>query len=190
MSRCYDALVWQCVYGDDPLETAWRQEDLNRTLVTEIQIVSCEDTRSAEEAEARPFLFHIYFEGRRSSLIGATASTGEVREALMPVVGDVTVEFLGEGQYGACVSASAARGVMSIEFIDKKNDLPPLHFTTQYRDPNTHQALDFVIMDGTDEASPVVAHDARTYYARKGEFHMYECSRRGHCDRLRGEELL
>ena len=153
----YDCSLRQCASGDDPLTAGGVQE---------MQLMKCSASYGT---------FVLYFEGRHSKTISATADTHDVELALNSIKGvdDVTITF----SEGAMVCRYDVTNIVQISFNGNFGPLPPLVPI----DINLNSGASVTI--GADPVTGQMLDDASVAYVPvKGTKENIECSNRGSCD--------
>mmetsp|Transcript_23907 Transcript_23907/g.49819 ORF Transcript_23907/g.49819 Transcript_23907/m.49819 type:complete len:798 (+) Transcript_23907:179-2572(+) len=162
----YDCSLVECPTGDDPLTTG---------QVDEVQLLKC----SSDPAEASS-TFAIYFNGKVSPTIKASATAGEFEAALESIVGmrDLTVTF-SVGATTICQTADT--NVVQIKFNENFGSLSPLVAYTDDLLP-IGSTID-ISADGTTSYTDYLG---TIHYSVKGTKEDEVCAGRGTCDYTTG----
>ena len=158
----YDCSLAECPTGDDPLTTG---------QVDEVQLLKCSSDPSSASST-----FAIYYKGKVSTTIRASATLGEFETALesIPGLGDVTVTF-SVGASTICQTADT--NVVEIKFNENFGSLSPLVPYTDDLLP-IGSTID-ISADGTTTYTDYLG---TIHYPIKGTKEDEVCAGRGICD--------
>jgi len=161
----YDCSLRVCPFGDDPL-TLSENDD-------EIQLLRC--TASASNGH-----FVLYFDGKASSAISASASAMTLKHALqtIPLIVDIQVSYT---TGSTLCRDDGMDNIVYITFTHNPGPLPPLVAETFGMDPES-----VVEIAASTSFGMLTDHNGENHFSVKGNKENEECSNRGICDQTTG----